>query len=92
MARDRIVSGLSRAVIIVEAGENSGSLDTASKAKKQGRLVYGVPGSAGTDQLIADGAIRLDLASLDWDSLAAEIAGYSLPDGAASPPSQPSLL
>jgi DNA processing protein len=92
MARDRIVSGLSRAVIVVEAGEKSGSLDTASKAKKQGRLVYAVPGSAGTDQLIADGASRLDLASLNLDSLAAEIAGYALPDGSASPPGQPSLL
>lgn len=80
MARDRIISGLSRAVIVVEAGEKSGSLDTASKAKKQGRVVYAVPGSAGTDQLIASGARRIDLAAIDFDGLAAEIS---------QPPSRP---
>lgn len=73
MARDRIVSGLSRAVIVIEAGEKSGSLDTASKAKKQGRLVYAVPGSAGTAQLIADGAWRIDWTAIDFDRLAKEI-------------------
>lgn len=73
MARDRIISGLSRAVIVIEAGEKSGSLDTASKAVKQGRCVYAVPGSAGTDQLIAGGARVIDPASLDFDALAAEI-------------------
>jgi DNA processing protein len=73
MARDRIISGLSRAVIVIEAGEKSGSLDTAAKAKKQGRVVYAVPGSAGTDQLIANGAKRIDPAALDCDTLTNEI-------------------
>jgi DNA processing protein len=54
--RDRISSGLSKGVIIVEADVNSGSLDTAGKAIKQGRLIYPVPGSTGTDQLIENGA------------------------------------
>ena len=74
MARDRIISGLSRAVIVIEAGEKSGSLDTASKAIKQGRFVYAVPGSAGTDQLIAGGARVINPASLDFDALAAEVS------------------
>jgi DNA processing protein len=74
MARDRIISGLSRAVIVTEAGEKSGSLDTAAKAKKQGRIVYAVPGSAGTDQLIGGGAKRIDPAAIDFDQLAAEIS------------------
>ena len=47
---------MSKAVIVVEAGEKSGSLDTASKARRQGRPVYAMPGSPGTDELIAGGA------------------------------------
>jgi DNA processing protein len=73
MARDRIISGLSRAVIVIEAGEKSGSLDTASKAVKQGRLVYAVPGSAGTDRLIAGGAQRIDPTAINFDRLVAEM-------------------
>jgi DNA processing protein len=83
MARDRIISGLSRAVIVIEAGEKSGSLDTAAKAVKQGRWVYAVPGSAGTDQLIAGGARVIDPASLDFDALVAEI---QRPAARAGPP------
>ena len=88
MARDRIISGLSRAVIVVEAGEKSGSLDTAAKAKKQGRAVYAVPGSAGTEQLLTAGARRLQMKSLDFDALAEEIAQYAM----SSSPSQTSLF
>jgi len=73
MARDRVISGLSKAVIVIEAGEKSGSLDTAAKAKKQGRLVYALPGSPGTDQLIAGGALRLDATLIDFDKLAKDI-------------------
>ena len=73
MARDRIISGLSRAVIVIEAGEKSGSLDTASKAARQGRVVYAMSGSAGTDQLIAGGARIIKPGSLDFDALVAEI-------------------
>jgi DNA processing protein len=65
MARDRIISGLARAVIVIEAGEKSGSLDTAARARKQGRLVLAVPGSPGTDQLVASGAGRIDVEPLD---------------------------
>ncbi len=73
MARDRIISGLSRAVIVVEASSKSGSLDTAARALKQRRAVYAVPGSEGTDQLLTSGALNLDPDALDVERLAQAI-------------------
>lgn len=70
MARDRIIAALSRAVIVVEAGEKSGSLDTARRAQRLGRLVLACPGSPGTDALIQAGAELLDPQSLDPGALA----------------------
>lgn len=90
-ARNRIISGLARAVIVVEAAARSGSLITARDALDQGRDVLAVPGhpfdarAAGCNMLIRDGAALVRSAA---DVIEAIGPAQSL----APPPSQPGLM
>lgn len=72
--RNRIISGLSRATVLAEAGNNSGSLITAEFAMAQGRSVYVIPANVnnpnalGGNMLLRDGAMPLViLDDILWD-------------------------
>ena len=98
--RNRIISGLARGVVVVEAAEKSGSLITAQCALDQGREIFAVPGSPldprarGTNRLIREGATLTEGAD-DVLAVLRPIMGHDFretgPGDAPSPP-DPALL
>ena len=87
--RNRLISGLSLGVVVVEAAEKSGALITAGRAGDQGRTVFAVPGpvdsaaSGGTNDLIRKGAILIRSA----DDVREELEGVQA--GAMPVPAEP---
>lgn len=83
--RNRIVSGLSLGVIVVEAAQRSGSLITARMAGEQGRQVYAIPGNpmdpraAGGNHLIREGAILIRDADDVIEDLGPSMQGVAMP-------------
>ncbi|MBX3738389.1 MAG: DNA-processing protein DprA [Candidatus Didemnitutus sp.] len=94
--RNRIVSGMSEAIVVVESDVDGGAMITARFAGEQGRLLFAVPGridqpsSAGCHQLIRDGATLLT----SVDDLLSELnylQGFA-PGKIPTAPDQPSVL
>ena len=95
--RNRIVSGISRGVVVIEAGERSGTSITADCAREQGREVFAVPGritdpmSVGTNRMLSRGEAKPVTCAADILGEFVDDAGDDVLNGAAKKVSFTSL-
>jgi DNA processing protein len=90
LARNRLTSGLSRAVIVVQSSADSGSAHTARRALEQGRLVLAITNGQ-DDHLLAAGAEALDPTHIDVGSLCDRLDSSEL-NPQPGEPTQPRLF
>jgi len=95
--RNRIVSGMSKGVLVIEAGRRSGAEITANQALAQGRSVFAVPGridsyaSAGTNALIQQGAYLVTGARDILEHFEMLFPAAPVDDGGSKPVAHPEL-
>ncbi len=95
--RNRIVSGMSKGVLVIEAGRRSGAEITANQALAQGRSVFAVPGridsyaSAGTNALIQQGAYLVTGARDILEHFEMLFPASPVDDGSSKPVAHPEL-
>lgn len=91
IARNRLTSGLAKAVIVVQSSADSGTANTARRAREQDRSVFVVIGD-GDEQLLAEGNIGLASDAIDVDTLSARLETLEIHRPPDDDPIQPRLV